>query len=88
MAESVEEICSEMSETLSSAEKSELMKLVKESCEAAQEKIAKYFSPEKGKYPSLTFLKEVDYFYPIKALSFNDSFEFLALEEVMGWDYS
>ena len=56
------------------------MKLVKERCEAAQEKVAKYFSPEKGKYPSLTSLKEVDYTYRIKALTFNDSFEFLALE--------
>ena len=58
------------------------MKLVKEGCEAAQEKIAKYFSPEKGMCTSLTFLKEVDHFYPIKGLSFNDSFEFLVLEEM------
>ena len=62
VAEAVEEICLEMSETFSSAEKSEVMKLVKELCEAAEEKNAKYFLPEKGKYPSLTFFKEVDYF--------------------------
>ena len=39
-------------------------------------KLDKYFNATDGVYPSLEFLKEVEYFYPLKAIVFSDSYGF------------
>ena len=36
----------------------------------------KYFNATDGVYPSLEFLKEVEYFYPLKAIGFPDGYGF------------
>ena len=74
--DSVAEICIQMRESFTSAEKSDLCILVENAADAAHLKLDKYFNATDGVYPSLEFLKEVEYFYPLKAIGFPDGYGF------------